>query len=202
MLLEQAALVLATKSVGKFLADADVMRKTVHAIVETTQDPQEISTLILVSRWESGGYRPDIADCRTRGDSGEARGIFQVHGMNDKERRELCSSDYKKQATVALSRIRGSAKSCKRRGFSGHYLLGEYVSGRCGRGSEASKLRWSDGSELTALLYTDENIVLTKHGREVMTCIQESDSMRLFATSSEASLATFVKEEERSSATQ
>lgn len=172
MLLEQAALIFTTRLVGHNLADRETMQNTVSAVTLVTDDVQEMETLLRIARWESGGFRRDIADCHTLGDSGEARGLFQVHGLNAREKNDLCSSDYRVQAKIALSRIRSSAIDCKRKGKFGAALLNEYTSGHCNRGNEASLLRWGDGSELQRLIYTEINRTIPSKG-EILVCSEE-----------------------------
>lgn len=172
MNLEQAALIFTTRLAGHNLADASVMQETVIAVTSTVTDVQEIETLLKIARYESGGFRRDIADCRVRGDSGDALGLFQVHAINKQEKIDLCSSDYKKQVRVALSRVRSSAIDCKRKGKFGSALLNEYTSGHCNRGNKASWLRWGDGSELQHLIYTEINHTIPSKG-EILVCSED-----------------------------
>src|SRR5271154_2449890 len=108
MTLTQALLVYGARLMGNQPYDHQVMIETINAIVETTSDVQLASTMLKIARWESGAFRRDISNCRTRGDFGEARGLWQVHGFSDREKIDLCSSDFRKQAVIAASRIRGS----------------------------------------------------------------------------------------------
>lgn len=173
MNLEQAALIFTTRLTGHNLANSDVMQETVIAVTSTVTDVQEIETLLKIARYESGGFRKDIADCRVRGDSGDALGLFQVHANTKQEKFDLCSSDYTKQVKVALSRVRSSAIDCKRRGLSGAALLNEYTSGHCNRGNEASRLRWGNGSELQRLIYTEFNHTIPVKG-EILVCSEDN----------------------------
>jgi len=185
MLLSEAALLFTTNICAHVAGvpgcsvipvDQGVKEEVVSAVVSVTQDAQEVETLLRIARWESGGFRRDIASCRVRGDSGEARGIWQVHGIGAQEKYDLCSPDLSKQARVALAHVRGSARTCGNKGYRGHQLLGEYVSGQCGRGNEASRLRWGSGEAIQRLLFTEDNLTVSK--RNII--LEESDGLALF----------------------
>jgi len=167
MNLAEAALIFAAQSTDRtahFKYDHAVMTETVAAIVEETQDVQEVATLIAIARWESGAWRRDVASCKIRGDSGAARGIFQVHPLNDQEKQDTCSSDYKKQVDVALFHIRDSIAVCKMHGYRGSALITVYTHGTCRTSDEVSRSHWGNGAALRKILYTEDNITLSKNG--------------------------------------
>jgi hypothetical protein len=172
----QAALIFTSQLVNDHPADRDVMRDTVSAVVETTDDVQEIATTLTIIRWESGGFRRDVAKCAFsgRGDSGRAIGLGQVHPINDEEKRKACSPDYREQVSVILFHIRDSIAVCRMKGYRGPKLLGQYVSGRCNRGSEAARSHWGNVKKLERLLYTEDNRIMPKRpGAEVMLVCKE-----------------------------
>jgi hypothetical protein len=119
-----------------------VMEETVSAIANETSDLSEAETLIKIARWESGGFRKDIADCRVLGDHGAARGLFQVHPINKEEMVDTCSKDYRKQVQVALTHLRDSVEVCKMHGY---------------RGSDLRKA-------LAKFIYTEYNVIISKKG--------------------------------------
>jgi hypothetical protein len=181
MTLTQALLVYGIRLMGNQPYDHQVMQETVEAIVATTSDPQFASTILKIIRWESGAFRRDVANCVVKGDNSSALGLGQIHPFNDEEKRKACSKDYREQISVILFHVQASIRTCSRKKYRDHWLMGEYVSGTCGKGGQASRTHWSDGVELTKLLHTEDNIILNKHNAEVMSCIEESDSLRLFA---------------------
>jgi len=141
-----------------------VMEETVAAIVAETDNLQEAETLVKIARWESGGFRVDIANCKTRGDFGTAQGLFQVHPINDQEMKDTCSKDYQKQVKVALYHVRNSVEVCKMHGYRGSDLLTIYTRGQCHAGDSAARLRWGNGTALQRLVYTEYNVILSKNG--------------------------------------
>jgi hypothetical protein len=172
----QAALIFANELVNNHPADRDVMQEAVAAVVETTTDVQEIATAISIIRWESGAFRRDVAKCDPsgRGDGSIALGLGQVHPINDEEKMKACSSDYREQVSVILFHIRDSVAVCRMKGYRGPKLLGQYVSGRCNRGSEAARSHWGDAKKLQRLLYTEDNAIMPKHpGAEILVCKNE-----------------------------
>jgi hypothetical protein len=160
MNLLQAAIVFALNLMDKSNSglpyDQAMVVNTVTAIVQVTSNPSEIETLIKISRWESGGYRKDVANCKVRGDHGEAFGIFQVHPRNPKESKELCGT-LVEQATVALDRIRESAIMCSKQGRRDSDLLAGYTVGTCVRGNDATRLRWGSGQAILSIIEKDTN---------------------------------------------
>lgn len=110
----------------------------------------EAETLARIARWESG-LRFDIVDCTTLGKRGE-RGIFQVMPRSESEKTDLCSSDYSKQARIALFRIRESKKVCEQQGLRGADVLGIYTHGQCIRGNRLAAFRYGDGSKLRSFI--------------------------------------------------
>lgn len=179
MILAQAALIFATQltdSTTNYPYDHAVMAEAVAAIVETTQDVREVSILIAIGRWESGAWRKDIADCRTRGDSGIALSAWQVHPFNDEEKRKLCGT-MREQAEVALFHVRDSVAICKMHGYRGSSLITIYTHGRAFIGDGVSRSHWSDGAALTKLLYTETNEVLSKKNHIKLT--SDVDDARL-----------------------
>ena len=149
--------------------DQAVMQETITAIVETAdnQDLQMIETLIKIARWESGGFRRDVATCKVRGDDGNARGLFQVHPVGRQEYIDTCSKDYHDQVRVAIAHIQNSIAICRMHGYKGSDLLSIYTRGSCHHGGSAAKLRWGNGKALEALLYTEQNETLTKKSAEI-----------------------------------
>jgi hypothetical protein len=139
-----------------------VMNDAVAAIVEVTESPQEIETLVKIARYESGAWRKEVADCRIRGDEGGALGLFQVHVFPNEKASDACSSDYRKQVRVALAHVRNSAEICGMHGYRRSSLLTIYTNGSCRLNSSAARLRYGSGKELQALLYTEENEMLSK----------------------------------------
>lgn len=143
--------------------DYQVMEDAVTAIVSITDDIQEAETLIRIARWESGGFRKDIATCKVKGDHGQAMGLFQVHPFTSSQVIDCCSSDYKDQARVALERVRDSVAICRMHGYRGSDLLGQYTSGRCSSHNVSAYLRWGSGKELQALVYTEFNVSFPRY---------------------------------------
>lgn len=140
--------------------DRQTMSQVVDGIVKTTSDPQEVETLIKIARWESGGFRADIASCKVRGDHGLARGIFQVHAFNAQEAIDLCSKDFAKQAAAALTHVNDSVNTCKRRGLKGSNLLTVYTHGHCHVAKDnVAFLHWGDGTELQKIIWTQSEEV-------------------------------------------
>lgn len=129
--------------------NAERATKAADSIAAVTDVLWEAETLARIARWESG-LRADIADCTTLGKRGE-RGIFQVMPRTDSEKTELCSSDYTKQARIALFRIRESKKVCEQQGLRGADILGIYTHGQCIRGNRLAAFRYGDGSKLRSL---------------------------------------------------
>lgn len=144
--------------------DHTVMMNVVAAIVSVTTDVQEVETLIKIARWESGGWRYDIASCKVKGDHGVARGVFQVHPFNEQEMTGTCSEDYREQVSVALFHLRDSVSICKMHGWKGSETVTIYTSGFCHKGDSVSYSHWGSGRELQALVYTEENQVYSKKG--------------------------------------
>lgn len=135
--------------------DEGVMEDVVYASVAATDDVQELATLLSIARWESGGWRKDIAYCFTRGDGSIAIGSWQIHPFNKQELLDTCSGDLTLQAQVALNHLRSSVSDCKRQGLTGSNLLNEYTSGSCFRGRSASRLRWGNANALRKLMVSE-----------------------------------------------
>lgn len=134
-----------------------VLEDTVVAITDVTEDIQEVETLIRIARWESGGFRKDIATCKVKGDNGAALGLFQVHPITKQEFTDLCSKDYRDQARAALAHVHNSRDICKMHGYNGSALLTIYTNGSCRANSSAARLRWGSGQELQSLVWTEMN---------------------------------------------
>lgn len=168
MTLTEAALVYAARLMAATnngaTYDSTVMTDTVLAIVAVTQEVQEVETLIRIARWESGGFRSDIASCKVRGDHGAARGIFQVHPFNDEEMHATCSADYRDQVWVALFHVHDSVAICKMHGWKGSELITIYTSGFCHKQDTVSYSHWGTGKDLQTLVYTDDNRTFSKKG--------------------------------------
>jgi hypothetical protein len=141
-----------------------VMENTVAAIVEETSDVSEVETLVKIARWESGGFRREVANCKVRGDNGLAQGLFQVHPMNAQEMEDTCSKDYRKQVQVALTHLRNSVEVCKMHGYRGSDLLTIYTRGQCHARAPEAWLRWGDGKTLQKFIYTEYNVIISKKG--------------------------------------
>lgn len=101
------------------------------AIYMTGATPHEQRLLMSIARHESG-LRHDVVTCRVLGDGGRARGAFQIHPRSASERRDAC--DVVTAPVIALARVRESLAACGD--------LTGYVSGRCGVGVLAAKVRW------------------------------------------------------------
>jgi hypothetical protein len=132
-----------------FPYDHQIVEEVVAAVVDLTTDLSEVETLIRIARWESGGFRADVAHCKTRGDEGHALGIWQVHPWSNKEAAELCGT-FKQQAAIALARVKESYRMC--RGYSGGDRLGGYTTGHCFKNNVAGRLRWGDGSTIAKIM--------------------------------------------------
>lgn len=143
--------------------DRGVLEEVVSAIVASSDDVSEIETLIHIARWETGGFRREIADCRVRGDYGVARGIFQIHPFNERERVSACSADYAEQVSVALFHLRDSVSVCKMHGYRGSALITIYTSGFCHKEDAVSFSHWGNGKSLQALIWTEVNQAIFKH---------------------------------------
>jgi hypothetical protein len=157
--LATAALIFSTQLMDKTSSwqyDRETMAQVVDGIVRTTDNLQEVETLIKIARWESGGFRKDVVSCKVRGDHGAALGAFQVHPFTEQERIDLCSSDLARQATVALFHVRDSVSSCRRQGFHGSNLLTVYTHGRCHVSADGvARSHWGDGKELQRIVWTE-----------------------------------------------
>jgi hypothetical protein len=158
--LATAALIFATQLMDKTTNpgleyDRLTMAATVAGIVKVTSDPQQVETLIKIARWESGGFRRDVASCKVKGDNGMAMGLFQVHPISRQEALDLCSDDYSKQAAVALAHVNDSVRYCKMAGYSGSNLLTIYTHGHCHRSKDnVAWLRWGDGKAIQKIIDT------------------------------------------------
>lgn len=155
MLYEQAIIAFALNLMSlthSYDYDNLLLENVAKAVAETTQDLSEAETLIKIARYESGGFRMDVAACKIKGDNGAAHGLFQVHPRNKQEAIDLCSSDYRKQAKVALNRVRESAEMCNKFGMKKSDLLTGYTVGKCTKNDKSAKARYGDGSELKKLM--------------------------------------------------
>ena len=125
--------------------DHQTMEQIVTGIVKATTDIPMVETLIRIARWESGGFRADVANCKILGKIGE-RGVFQVLPSNEKEKTDLCSSDFAVQAAVTITHVNTSINTCKKYGLKDSNLLTAYTHGHCliAKGKEAL-LRWGTG---------------------------------------------------------
>ena len=159
MTLLQAAIVFALslmdRSNGGLPYDHQMVTDVVAGCVSVTNDPSEVETLIKISRWESGGYRKDVANCKVKGDNGQAYGLFQVHPRTSKEAKELCGT-YAEQATIALDRVRESAKMCAQFGRKGSDSLAGYTVGTCVKNEQHAKLRWGNGKAIINLMDSNQ----------------------------------------------
>lgn len=136
--------------------DHQTMSLVVEGIVRTTNDVHEVETLIRIARYESGGWRGDVASCRVKGDNGYALGAFQVHPFDAQERADLCSGDFAKQAAVALHHVNESVNACKKLGLKGSDLLTAYTHGKCHAASDfIVSSHWGDGKALQEIIDSD-----------------------------------------------
>jgi len=136
--------------------DHQTMRNVVMGVVDATTDTQFVETLIKISRWESGGFRKDVVNCKILGKLGE-RGAFQVYPLNEQEKIDLCSSDISKQATIALKHINSSINICKQYGLKSSNLLTIYTHGTCHAAKDnVAAARWGNGKTIQALMNIDE----------------------------------------------
>lgn len=151
----QAAIIfvisLMDKTNGGLPYDKAIVTDVTTAIVFVTQDLGEVETLIRIARWESGGFRKDVANCKTKGDNGQAYGLFQVHPRTNEEAKKLCGS-YKDQAIIALDRVRESRKMCGDRGYKNSDTLTGYTVGHCVKGDMSARLRWGDGKAIQKII--------------------------------------------------
>jgi len=131
--------------------DKQMVTDVADAVVSVTQDTCEVETLLKIARWESGGFRKDVATCKVKGDHGRAHGLWQVHPWNMQEQQDLCDT-FPKQATVALRRVRESKRMCSRMGMKGSDLLTGYTRGHCYKGGKAAKLRWGSGKLIVKII--------------------------------------------------
>jgi hypothetical protein len=158
MTLLQAAIVFAIslmdRSNNGLSYDKQIVTDVAIACVAVTTDLSEIETLIKISRWESGGYRKDVANCKVKGDNGQAYGLFQVHPRTNKEAKELCGT-YLEQATIALDRVRESRIMCAKQGRKGADSLAGYTVGTCVKSEPQAKLRWGDGKAILNLMESE-----------------------------------------------
>jgi hypothetical protein len=145
--------------------DHQMVTDVTAAIVQVTSDPSEIETLIKISRWESGGYRKDVATCKVKGDNGQAYGLFQVHPRNSLEAQKLCST-YVEQATIALDRVRESAKMCAQFGSKGADSLAGYTRGTCVKGNPAAQLRWGSGKTILSIIEKENERLATTSSQD------------------------------------
>jgi hypothetical protein len=159
MTLLQAAIVFAIslmdRSNSGLSYDKQMVTDVVTACASVTNDPSEVETLIKISRWESGGYRKDVANCKIKGDNGQAYGLFQVHPRTSKEAKELCGT-YAEQAAIALDRVRESRKMCAQFGRKGSDSLAGYTVGTCVKSEPQARLRWGDGKAILNLMESDQ----------------------------------------------
>lgn len=163
MTLIQALLVYGARLMGNQPYDHQVMTDVVEAIVSVTSDVQESSTLLSIARWESGGFRLDIATCVIRGDNNLALGTWQVHAFSKTEYIALCSNNFRDQAKVALFHLRDSVSVCKMHGYRGSALITIYTSGFCHKEDAVSFSHWGNGKSLQALIWTEVNQAIFKH---------------------------------------
>lgn len=134
--------------------DESVALEVADAVNEVTSDPSEIETLLKIAKWESG-YRRNVANCKVKGDNGDAMGIWQVHPRSKSEAVSLCSS-IAESAKIALYRVRESKSACMKKGMKGPALLSGYTIGHCVKVDKHSIMRWGDGQFIIKLLKEDE----------------------------------------------
>lgn len=109
-----------------------------NAVAEATDEPEEQDALVRIA-WYESALRSDVASCRTTGDGGRSRGLFQVQPQSPNDAKQACGNIVE-QVDVALRYVRRSAAACP--GFQGADRLSMYVSGRCVRGIPQAKHRW------------------------------------------------------------
>lgn len=101
-----------------------------EAIVTATDNVHEQRVLARIAKLESS-FDPAVIACKRRGDLGRAHGAFQIHPRSRQERIDAC--ELGPAARLALARVRESVAACGD--------LTAYVSGRCGVGLRAARLR-------------------------------------------------------------
>lgn len=158
------ALALMDRTNGGLAYDRVMVTDVVANIVSVTQDIPEVETLIRIARWESGGFRKDVANCKVKGDNGQAYGLFQVHPRTNEEAKRLCGP-YRDQIQIALDRVRESRKMCGDRGYKNSDTLTGYTVGHCVKGDMSARLRWGDGKAITKII-EEENERLAAAGGE------------------------------------
>lgn len=109
-----------------------------NAVADATDDPEEQTALVRIA-WYESALRSDVATCRTLGDGGKSKGLFQVQPQSARDAKLACGS-IPEQVEVALRYVRRSAEACP--GFEGADKLSLYVSGKCVRGMAQAKHRW------------------------------------------------------------
>ena len=147
----------ALMSTSKYPYDSEIVEKVAIAVSEVTENYVEAETLIKIARYESGGFREDVANCKVRGDHGKAHGLFQVHPWTKEEQKMLCSDDFTKQASVALERVRESFRMCSRAGLKGSDKLTAYTRGHCSKDGKAARLRYGSGKTIQKYMKEKEN---------------------------------------------
>lgn len=143
--------------------DKVMVTDVVTSICQVTSDPSEVETLIKISRWESGGYRKEVANCKIKGDNGQAYGLFQVHPRTNEEAKRLCGP-YRDQIQIALDRVRESRKMCGDRGYKNSDTLTGYTVGHCVKGDMSARLRWGDGKAITKIIEEENERLATAGG--------------------------------------
>lgn len=146
------ALALMDQTNNKLPYDIQFVTESVESIASVSSDLSEIETLIKIARWESGGFRKEVINCKIKGDHGDAHGMFQVHPWNPEEKKDCCDPNIAVQAKVALSRVRISINMCKRFGKTGADLLTGYTVGHCVSNNMEANMRWGNGKALQKLI--------------------------------------------------
>ena len=137
--------------------DKQLVSSVVSKIATVTSDPAELETLIKIARWESGGFRQEVINCKVKGDHGQAHGLFQVHPWSQQEAKDCCSTDITVQAKIALDRVHYSVDMCKRFGKKGSDLLAGYTVGHCVVNNVDAALRWGTGKKIKFLILQQES---------------------------------------------
>ena len=119
--------------------DFDLKWDIANAIVETTNEPQQQDTLVLIAYYESN-FSNRVATCTKKGDKGKSLGLFQIQPITKYDAKYACGTPAE-QVKLAYSYMVRSYEACP--GNVGADLLAMYVSGTCKRGLIQAKNRWA-----------------------------------------------------------
>ena len=117
------------------------------AIVNGTEDPTEQRILTHIAWYESKYWR-SVASCKKLGDNGKSRGVYQIQGRDENERKEACGT-LNQQTALALKFIRKSREMCAH--LPAEDQLSLYTTGKCQNNRE-SQLRYNRGVKLSFMI--------------------------------------------------